>query len=438
MEIGMELQFDRAAGRFSLRSGQTEMAVRGRGADLLAVLIAENSPRYITVDQIHALPGWQVMERDSVGKQVARLIDAFSAKGFAPVAFAKKTNGWRLHPDIAHAIDDDLRARASAWLEARSWMPGGRFTGIAPAIIARWTLNTGLASLAMTAGRADEGMSLLRNARKLADHPDLMAITSLIATRLGQRLSRPHEPIPSYRIAGSVFELSVEAQRQSAYAIRNDSASWHSQVTELKGMLHQIAAVGNFTTLAYIHNALAVLQRRLGEPADALMHITEAAPLAVFSGDITLLQSVMFNFGNILSELADTGHRGVPQDLIIDLLKADVAIRDRFALGNDSAQTELRLAELALQAGATEDAQAYLSAARSVIEISRIPSDEALEARLSGLLRLKRGDMSGLECLDRAIEKFNAIGNMVAATTTTAERDAFADSQGPAAMHLGF
>jgi hypothetical protein len=400
------------------------MRVRGRGADLLAALIAEGSQRYLTVDQIHALPGWQAMERDSVGKQVARLIDHFAQKGFAPVAFAKKTNGWRLDPVVAGAIDPGLRQRVISWLEARSWVPGGRFTGISPAIIARWTIDASLASLAMTAGRADEGLAFLKSARGLADHSDLMAITSLIATRLGQRLPRPHAPIPSYRTAGSVFDLSVEAQRQAAYAIRHDSSAWQTQVTELKAMLDQVAAIGNFTTLAYIHNALAVLYRRLDKPSEALMHITEAAPLAVFSGDLTLLQSVMFNFGNILSEVAAADNTEAPQELVIDLLKADIAIRERFALGHDSAQTELRLAELALQSGALDEMEAYLAAARSIIAISRVPSDEALEARLSGLLRLKRGDPSGWACLDDAIAKFTEIGNTVAAMHAVTEREA--------------
>jgi hypothetical protein len=45
--------------------------VRGKAVAFLCLLIAEQS-RIITDEEVHALPGWGDMARDSVGKQVAR------------------------------------------------------------------------------------------------------------------------------------------------------------------------------------------------------------------------------------------------------------------------------------------------------------------------------------------------------------------------------
>lgn len=420
---GMEVQFDHASGSFALKAGSSVISVRGRGAELLALLIATGPGRYLTVDEVHALPGWHAMARESVGKQVARLIDGFAAKGIAVLTYAKKTNGWSLAPDIAEVVDETLSGRVMAWLEERSWVQGGRFSNVSAAKLARWALYATRASVAVTAGQADEGLVALKEACNLADHPDLMAVINLLASRLGQRLSRPHEPVPINRSATSRFELMVEAQRAASYAIRTDSTAWHGQVMELKAMLSRVSAEGNFTTLAYVHNALALLHRRLGDHAAALVHITEAAPLAIFSGDIPLMQSVLFNFGNILSEMPVDSIPDIPRDLVRDLIEADISIRQRFSLGKDSSQAELLLAGLALEAGALDKAQRYLDAAQAIIEVSRIPADEALAARITGLLRIKQGDRSGLELLDRAINLLTAIGNEPAAKQASHERD---------------
>jgi hypothetical protein len=214
----------------------------------------------------------------------------------------------------------------------------------------------------------------------------------------------------------------VEAQRAASYAIRTDSAAWRGQVVELKAMLSRVSAAGNFTTLAYVHNALALLHRRLGDHTAALVHITEAAPLAIFSGDIPLMQSVLFNFGNILSEMPVDSNHDVYWGLAKDLIEADISIRQRFSLGKDSAQAELLLAGFALDAGALDKAKGYLDAAQAIIEVSKIPADEALAARITGLLRLKQGDPSGLECLDFAISLFTAVGNQPAAHQVMQER----------------
>lgn len=410
----MELRFDPVPGRFQLSKGSAVRVVKGKGAELLGLLIACGTDRLITADEVHALPGWQNMVRESVGKQVARLIADLGHHGLQPFDYAYKTRGWRLSSDASAAVTDDLRSLVDAWLKAKSWFPGARFAMTDPAAIARWALATTNAHLAMTEGSAEIGLAELRTAYSVSDHPDLMAISNLLATRIGQRLSRPHHPVPSDGSVGSVFEVAAEARRLASYAIRADSSEWEGQVARLRAILARVVSSGDLTTQAYVHNAIAILLRRLGDPATALQHIAEATPLAVFASDITLVQSVLFNFGNILSDARRKGLVPASEDLTIAMLEADLAIRRRFGLGKDSAQAELLLAFLAYEQGMLDRAEDYLSEARKVIAISRIAADEALEARVSGLLQLVRGDQSGLASLELARSRFEAIGNLAA------------------------
>jgi len=281
--------------------------------------------------------------------------------------------------------------------------------------------------LAITEGRTADGGESLRRAYAAADHPDLKAIADVLATRIRQRLSPPHAPVAREHGPRTVFDIALEARRIAAYAIQSDSSKWASQIAELLALLSDLTAVGSLTTQAYVHNALALLYRRLGEHHVALSHAAEAAPLAVFSGDLTLMQAVFFNFGNIASELRRLDPAAIPEGLPIALIEADRAIRKRLGLGMDSAQAELLLAYLALEANALEQAEAYLIDARTIIAVSQVPADQALEARIAGLLVIARGDMAGLAMLDRAISLFDEIGNAAAANHVRGEYKAAAD-----------
>ena len=428
----MQIGFDSVPGRFRLSAGAAVRVVKGKGAELLALLVVSGSQRLVTADEVHALPGWQNMARESVGKQVARLIAELAQDGFAPFDYAHKTRAWRLSGAAAAAVSDEVRSAVDAWLEAKAWFPGARFAMTDPAAIAQWALAATNAHLAMTEGNAPTGLTELRKAYIASDHPDLMAISNLLATRIGQRLSSPHHPVPADGSMGSVFELAVEARRLATYAIRTDSAGWKDQVAQLRAVLARVVSSGDLTTQAYIHNAIALLLRRLGDLSAALQHIAEATPLAVFSGDITLVQSVLFNFGNILSDVERAGLLPASKGLAIAMIETDLAIRNRFGLGKDSAQAELLLAFLACENGLVAQAEAYLCEARKIIAISRIAADEALEARVSGLLQLARGEEAGLASLEQAQSRFAAIGNLAAAEQVAAELAQARQRPGPA------
>jgi tetratricopeptide (TPR) repeat protein len=413
--------------RLVLMGAAGTTTLRGKMVEFFGLLLG--SEGWITAAAVHALPAWRGMAHESVGKQVARQIDALRTQGHDLVDWQGKTMAWQLKPAVKAGLDPDLPARARDWLDARQAVGARRFGAVDAAAMAQWAMRSAAATIAITTGEAKAGYSALKQAYAGIDHPDLLAITNVLATRIGQRLEEPHDPVPgglgSYP---SVFEQAVEARRMAAYAIRSDSTAWEGQVQGLKRLLPRLAAGGSLTSMAYVHNGIALLLRRLGRHAEALEHVQEAVPLAIFSGDLTLIQSVLFNFGNILSELRRSQPDALPGVDPLQLLEADIAIRQQFGLGKDSAQAELLLAYLAYENGELDRAQRWLAESAAIIAVNKAPADRALFHRVSGLLACARqpGSAAGLADLDHAIALFDRLGNKASADCVRAERQRLA------------
>jgi tetratricopeptide (TPR) repeat protein len=225
----------------------------------------------------------------------------------------------------------------------------------------------------------------------------------------------------------------VEARRVAAYAIRSDSAAWEKQVRELKRLLPRLITTGALTTQAYVLNGIALLSRRLGRFQEALHFSCEAVPLAIFSGDLALIQSVLFNAGNIISELRRTDPQQMALVDPLALIEMDIMIRRQFGLGRDSAQAELLLAFLAFENNDVERAEHWLEEAQGIIETTKILPDQALFYRIRGLVALSRQakDQSGLADLARAILLFQEIGNQASAEWVQQERARHLSDTGP-------
>jgi tetratricopeptide (TPR) repeat protein len=403
------------------------ITLRGKMVEFFGLLLSAEG--WTTAADVHALPAWRGMAHESVGKQVARQIDALRAQGHDLVDWRGKTIAWQFKAAVKAGLDAAVPGEARAWLDARQATSARRFGAVDPAAMAQWAMRSAAATIAITTGEARAGYGALRQAYAGIDHPDLLAITNVLATRIGQRLEEPHDPVPgglgSYP---SVFEQAVEARRMAAYAIRSDSTAWEGQVRGLKRLIPRLSAAGSLTSMAYVHNGIALLLRRLGRHAQALDHVQEAVPLAIFSGDLTLIQSVLFNFGNILSELRRSQPHALPGVDPLQLLEADIAIRQQFGLGKDSAQAELLLAYLAFENGELDRAARWLAASAAIIAVNKAPADRALFHRVAGLLACARqpGNAEGLADLDRAITLFDRLGNKASADCVREERQRLA------------
>lgn len=184
-------------------------------------------------------------------------------------------------------------------------------------------------------------------------------------------------------------------------------------------------AVGDTTSQAIIFNALSVLARRMGHMDEALDCIREAAALAIFSGDLALIQNVAFNFGNILSGIARHDSNSFESEIYLGLIDLDIELRSRLRIGYDSAQAELLCSYLSYELGDFEGAGERLSQAEPVISVSQQPYDIALYERVKGLLlcdRHKPQDAQfyeGITALETSVTIYTNIGNLVAAEEVT-------------------
>jgi tetratricopeptide (TPR) repeat protein len=409
--------------------GGEALRLRGKNFEFFCLLLANDSGRFISAAEVHRLPLWKNMEVRSVGKQVARLIGSLLDVDLDVIDYTKKTDGWRLKPSILGQIDPPTREAAKGHIAATSWNRCLQFADAPVASVASWTRYNVKALLEMTIGNAGLGYDELRLGYAEAATEELQSISNVLATRIGQRLTKPQLPLPSETNRFStMFELAVEARRIAAYALRSESQEWRDYAQKLEQMLPSIAVSGDSTSQAILLNALAMLYLRMGQRHDAIEFIREAAPIAVFSGDLILIQNVVFNFGNILSEMRRADPHFCGQDEVFSLLELDIDIRHRFNLGKDSAQAELLVAFLYYEHQNWEKAEFFLGQAAQIIDVSKQYADRALYHRIRGLLRTTTNKpdtalfADGIKDFDAAIEIYRGLGNLPRVNVVATER----------------
>jgi tetratricopeptide (TPR) repeat protein len=413
-----------------ISDGKKERLVRGGASQFICLLILSDQDGYTFCDEVHELPAWRTMMLSSVGKQVARHIKNLSNEGFDIVEYLKKTDGWKLKPKLYSSLSIDEKNKAESMLTSFNWSQWRRFSDVDTYDVSAWTLQNTEALLQMTTGHVELAYGTLKAGYVHANNNDLLSISNILATRIGLRLSTPHLPVdPENQENLSYFEQAVFARRLAANAVSASSDQWQAFTLELEELLPQLAVRGNLTTQAVVLNALALLHKRLQNWGQALAFVEEAAPLAVFSGDVVLIQNVIFNFGNLLSEMARLEQYNIPADQYLRLLEMDLKIRHTLGIGKDSAQAELLLAYLNFESGNLDEATQYLRKSKDIISLSTANADLALYNRIDGLIEIQMcqqtGDSldAGLSKLDSAVSIFTKIGNHASADYVREERD---------------
>lgn len=424
-------------------SGQTivvaspgrRLAMRGKAVEFVLALITATPGSSVLRDELHRLHGWKMMSSGSVGKQAARITDKINAHLGPVIEWGMKTGSWRFKPVVHASIPEGIRDQARTALARNDWAGMLRFDTVPAQSVARWMQLCGSALADMTEGKATVGYQKLRQASELSDHEGITAIGDVLATRIGQALPRAHLPVPSAS-SSSAFLEAAEARRMAAYARLSPSSDWQRQFDLLHRRLLRMIQTGDTATQANLFNALAVLARRMGQMDKALDCIREAAALAIFSGDIVLIQNISFNFGNIITGIARNNSVPFPPEIYLGLLQLDIELRERLHIGKDSAQAELLCAYLAHERGRYDETQVFLTKADAIIEQSCQPLDLALRDRIRGLLGCDTNAagspafLEGLKALRCSIEAYRSHGNLVAAQEV--EQDVFARSGIPA------
>lgn len=429
----IHIEIDEIAKIIRLKNGSNVIKIARKWFQLFCVLIGLKPEEYLHRTELLKLHLWLKNNgADSAGAEVSRYIGTLQGKGFDIIESGHQevTSSWRIRPEIHIAINSDVRATAAKFLALWRWDRTRKFANASTSTVSNWMKQNVEALLALTEGRPEHGKKLVADAFADTSDADLLAISTVLATRIGQRTMEFALPnLPVRKRPRTVFETAVHARRLAAQAIRSSANEWDNYLTDIKQLLPTINEHADTTTLAFLFNALAVLARRQGNIDEALANIKEAAPLALFSGDLTLIQGVLFNFGNILSETYRVDPSCCTRDDYIALLSLDVAIRKRHLIGLDSAQTEILLAFLHYELGDMESAKLLLVEALPIMQTSQQIQDQAFYNRVDGLIDLAELNLSdgqkekGLSKLDRSIELYVKLGNTPSAQYVTRERN---------------
>ncbi len=290
-----------AEDRVTIKQGGQAFVAKGKYADFLTLLIIQSPDNWVDRTALCQLKSWSANQPLSAGKQVSRFLDKVRKKGLEPVAFQRQTDGWALAPAARAGLSAETLAAARAALFAR---------GIAPSVaeletLLDWFHANFRGMIAMSTGKAGEGYLMLRTSLNGMHDDTLFSISNILATRIEQRLGTPKLPVfSSINLHANLFARAIEMRRFAAYALHAKSEDWPEMERIFRRHLAAHANSADFTTIAILHNALGVLLRRLGKIDEAIEQLRQAAPLAIFSGDIILAQNVAFNLANVISEAA--------------------------------------------------------------------------------------------------------------------------------------
>jgi hypothetical protein len=413
-------------GRVTFAIDAQKTVATQKASQFICALIDHGPERDVTGQYLERhLPRWRRNKaRDSARKSASRCLDELEYKGIHLVdRQGRKTGPWSIRADLADNISDDTKEKAGSLIRQWNFEAAHQFKDVALRDLVSWLSATTEAILHLTTGTIDQSATSVAKAKASANHRDLDAIANVISARIDSRTRASETTHYDNNFERQdVFALAVNGRRLAAAAVGSVESQWDRYLEELHHAVGAIIARADTTTMAVLFNAMAVLCRRrgdkTGEYGDALTHIREAAPLAILSGDLTLIQAVAFNFGHILTRFADDqAFEPELQSLVTTLIGIDIGMRERHGIGNDSAQAELVLARSSIKSGEIDVAKVWLARAHSIIEVSQQDQDIALFEWTKG--RIMRAEAlsdqdraTAAQWLKSAAARYRTIGRM--------------------------
>ncbi len=426
----IEFKVDVLGRKITIRSNNSEKAIRGNGFFFLSFLLTLEAGNYASLSQMRLLPKWRKMKVASVGKQVARIIDNLLADGFDFIEWANKTDSWRIKEKVLETIDGETISLAAEAIKSRDESEPEIYCKADHDEVVRWFIPATKSLLAFTQGDAQKAEELIKSAYKATKDPFLSGVSTPVFTRIGQFKRTPHVEIPA-EVSGhmDMFELAIEARVAALQSARANSAEWEKRYQDLERLHGRLRIGGDFTSLARVTQGLAILAKRLGFKKKSEDYAKEAAALAFFSGDLIMIQSAAFNLGNILCENHRNGDNSINSEDYIALLELDVLLRNETSFGQNRAQSNLVLAYIHFLNDDYDRASLQLEEARGLIEKAKLHIDEGLYYNVKGLLELKRAKQTNspikpaLNFLNAALKIYTESGNQLAIDSLLKERD---------------
>lgn len=324
-----------------------------------------DSPLFVEANEIRLLGPWFHKKPESIGKEIARHIQALSKWGMAEILdYDGRTRRWRLalpSKDITLHPSDE---RCQYWLQQQRWDLLDGLEKI-PQFTAAWLIDTTHALIQMEEGKIEEGLQRIRAAkRETGDSILLGAIAELVELRLLSRIGKYPDPGKCLRQCAGRIGKALLLRARLAQALAPDFLSLETAIESHRKLVLQFESLPDVDGLGNAYNALGVLFRRNRQFDLAEKCLRYAVALLVASFNLPTLQAALFNLGHTLSESAASEREF--QDAL-SIIKLDREISWALGLGRDSAQAEVVAGAVCLKFGKIQEAEVWLQEGRKIV-----------------------------------------------------------------------
>jgi len=342
--------------------------------------------------ELRLLGLWFHKKPESIGKEIARHIQALSKWGMAEILdHDGRTRRWRLGLPRRDITFQPSEESCQTWLQQQCW---DLLEGLEiPRFKAAWLIDTTHALILMEEGKVEEGLRHIRAAkRETGDSVLLGAISELVELRLRSKIGRYPKPGKYLKQCAGRIGKALLLRARLAQALAPDFLSLKAAIESHRKLVLQLESLPDINGLGNAYNVLGVLFRRNRQLDLAEKCLRYAVALLVASFDLPTLQAALFNLGHTLSESAES-----EQDLrdALSIIRLDREICRALGLGRDSAQAEVVAGAVCLKLGDVQEAERWLQEGRKIVAILNSDYNKAEVERLyARILWTKKGQGS--------------------------------------------
>jgi tetratricopeptide (TPR) repeat protein len=356
----------------------------------------------LTATELNTVGRWRGKTEESVGKEVARFWkEKLDKNGFHSVINSvQRTSRWRLG---TVAVDPHSVAELADSLRAKGWEQSAIQSPLELREFAEWVVAATGALMDLQLGEVDQAQ---RSAQKLilnTRDPILARIARIMGIRAIQRAGNSsdkaeidigdYDRVHSWGVGAVARAFHARAVALKKHWVR--PADYEEEIDAIRHLILDAEAAGDIGAIGTLYGTLAVLNRRTGAYHEAEMALRRAIPLLIANGDVLSLQGALFNLGHLIERIVKTEGK-YDYSLSLAMLQLDMDLREKFNLGNDSAQCEILMslihADMAPESTAAEE---LLGKAERIIEKNESAYDQACWNRAHAKLIYKRAEATG-------------------------------------------
>jgi hypothetical protein len=406
-QIRLQLDTHARTGRLSAVGGV--LVLEDQWVEFFCLLLLKSEHpdlqhRFLTASELNTVGYWRRKDEQSVGKEVARFLKLKLERNGCggAVESVRRTGRWCL--GAAVVLDGEIPKGALAeFLRAHGWEQSGIQSVLELPGFVDWVVKATKALMDLQLGEVGQAQQSAQQLVRETHDPILARIARILAIRAIQRAGSSTEKadidvgeydrVPSWGVGSLARAFHARAVALKKHWVRPDE--YHKELDNIRDLVVDAEAAGDIGAIGILYGTLAVLSRRAGLYHDAEVALRRAIPLLIANGDVLNLQGALFNLGHVIERIVRNEGR-YDYRLARAMLQLDMELREKFNLGNDSAQCEiliaLILAELAPQ---DRTADEYLTKAERIIARNQSAYDQACWYRAQAKLLYRRAEADG-------------------------------------------